>query len=437
MESSRKAVIGLFLLACALRLATVGVALQSDYHPSRQLREDMGSYVALAVSLVKGEGFSHHYYESLPEFFKDPEHVKPSEPARPTAIKAIGYPLFLAALFRVGGFHLTPIVSVQALISSLSTLLVYWIGRRVGSVRVGLIAMGIAAVYYPFWHDAVTLLTETLLTFLTLLALYGLVRWLLRPSLANGFFTGLALGAGFLVRPFLLPLAPCLVGVGFFRHRPPETGRSFGVSTLAMGVGVVLLLAPWAIRNHRLSGGLLVTPSFGGYYLLNLYNRFNRDFLSYSDPGFVNEGYPGFHDRLLPELKLSFSSAVPPVKAERLQDEVYARSAIRFIRDHPGQFLKSLPRTFWNTWRWDYPRANPLRKGSNLLFYLGLVPFFLLGIGVGIRQRNVPALLLTGFMAYFLVFHTVTISQIRYRTLAMPAFFLLASLGLDQRLRRC
>ncbi|HAM41902.1 MAG TPA: hypothetical protein DCP69_11385 [Candidatus Omnitrophica bacterium] len=122
----------------------------------------------------------------------------------------------------------------------------------------------------------------------------------------------------------------------------------------------------------------------------------------------------------------------PQILAEILVDDAYRRASLAFIASDPAHFMKGLWRAFWNMWRIDYVTAKPYRKASNLVCYAMLVPFCLLGIGVAVARRNAPALLLAGFLVYFAAFHTLTAAKIRYRITAMPAFFILASLGLAQ-----
>ena len=128
-RSWRSVLIGLCLLGVALRIGTVLVALRTDYNPYVQVRQvgDVVEFTAIAVSLAKGEGLSQHYEPVIGDFFQDPDRVQPTRPPVPTVRRPVGYPLFLALLFRLVGFRLVPVLMVQALLSAVSTLLVYLI----------------------------------------------------------------------------------------------------------------------------------------------------------------------------------------------------------------------------------------------------------------------------------------------------------------------
>lgn len=428
------AIAGLFIVSCGVRLMAVGVALRSpQYNPYEQIRgADMASFTALAVSLSQGEGYSDHYGPHLVEFFRDPKHVRPTAPSRPTARKGIGYPLFLAMIFRTVGYHLLPVIVLQVLLSALSTLLVYAIARLVGSRELAMTAYAIAVFYYPFWHMAVMLLVSTVLIFLTLLSLYGLITWFRRPTVTTACWTGLAVGVAFLVKPLLLPIIPFFLAAAYFWHRRHGTLRPFWRGAIALTVMAVVVVAPWVVRNYQQMGQLLITPSYGGYQFLQVHNRYNLDFALYRDAGNIDEAFPGFREVVLPELKLSveLSEEMPPLLAEYLQDQAYARSARQFIVSRPWQFARSLLRSIGNMWRVDYPDAKMYRKLSNLLGYVGLAPFVVLGIATAIRRRNSAALLLASFLVYFVAFHAILASTIRYRLVAMPVWFVLGALGL-------
>ncbi|MBU1007071.1 MAG: glycosyltransferase family 39 protein [Candidatus Omnitrophica bacterium] len=447
----RVIVLLLFFIGLLIRISVVAVSVRDDrYNPYNRLKGDMGSFVASAVSLAQGDGYSDDYIPIIEDFFKDPDHVKPAYPIKPTARKAMGYPLFLAFIFRIIGYHLVPVLYIQAILSAFSTLLIYAIGRQVGSWKTAMIAYILGVFYYPFWYNSIILLSEMLLLFLMLLFFYALIRWFAKPSVIMGFCTGLSAGAAFLVRPIILPIIPLYLLWAFSRFHRQGKMKMFITGSFALILGLIFILAPLAIRNYRLTGRLLLTPTVGGYHLLLTYNPYNVNFMSYnSDPGFITENYPGFRDSLLPNLKINIPASTPPLLAEYLQDQSYGRSAFQFISKNPIQFFKTLPRTFWNIWRIDYP-ADRLRgkvdnvvlfgsripfllcKINKIIFYGAMIPFFLLGIYIAVSKKNMPALLITTFFSYFVICHTIFASMIRYRIPVMPLFFILSALGLRE-----
>ena len=105
------------------------------------------------------------------------------------------------------------------------------------------------------------------------------------------------------------------------------------------------------------------------------------------------------------------------------------KAALEFGLAHPGRALEAMARSFANTWRLDYPGANPIRRLSNIVLYLGLLPFVAVGAIRGLRDLDAGPRLVAAFFIYLVIAHALLASEIRYRTAAMPAYFVLAALG--------
>lgn len=450
----KKALIGIFIAGLLLRLAAVVIALNDDrYNPYNRVKGDAASYLALAISMIEGEGYSDHYERVVDDFFKKPDNVKSVPPRNPTYKKPPGYPVFLAVIFYIFGLRLEPVLYIQALLSALSVLVVYAIGREISSRSTALIASSLAAFYYPFWYRATTIMVETLLVFLTLLFFYYFILWSKKMRCCYGFLTGFFGALAFLVRPIVLPVLLALLALAYL-NRKRDDGRRFYTGAVLMILGITLILAPFAIRNYRLTKHFLVTPTFGGYQFLLLYNPHNLNFPVYAaDPGFMTEDYPGFEKYIKEDLKVDLPASASPVMREYEQDRIYGRTAFRFIMSNPGHFFKMLPRTFWNMWRFDYPASRLSGKTDNLcsvsgslaylffwlnnfIFYVCMIPFVLLGLYITAAKRYELSLYVSLFFCYFVIFHIVIATNMRHRLTIMPFFFILAGLGINELLIR-
>ncbi|MDD4910398.1 MAG: glycosyltransferase family 39 protein [Candidatus Omnitrophica bacterium] len=409
----------LFIVACVVRISTVVVmAHDARYDPYENLVGNRADYVNLAKSLQRGS------------------YLNP----QPTADKPPVYPLFLAGIFSVFGDDLTLVLYIQAMISAFSTLLVYGIGRQIGSRKAAMTAYVFSIFYYPFWYSAGTLMRETLMVFLILLFIHALIRWFNSGHYAgSGFWAGLSAGAASLIKSVVLPVIPLYLFI-FLKQKKSFRGA------FAFAVGAALILAPWGMRNYLRSGRFFLTSTNGGYHALLLYNAHSRDFALYKrDPGFISEDYPGI-DALLSELKINPTES--HVLTEYLQGRAYMKHAVQFIKSHPGHFLRAVPATLWNMWRVGYPNERVIGKTGNLawnnlpvyfcrvndmILYAAMLPFFLIGIYTAIRKRSEPALLVAVFIISFVVLHSFIPAMIRYRLAVMPLFFLLSALGLWRR----
>ena len=97
---------------------------------------------------------------------------------RPTLIRVPGYPLFLAACFRVFGVeHYQPVLYVQVLVDLVTCLLASALAGRLFGRRAAMAALWLAALC-PFTANYMaTPLTETLSLFCIALVFYGVERW--------------------------------------------------------------------------------------------------------------------------------------------------------------------------------------------------------------------------------------------------------------------
>jgi hypothetical protein len=186
----------------------------------------------------------------------------------PVDMRVPGYPAFLAAIFAFAGRSPRAVMLAQIVVDLAACFLIALIAARLAPEssrrRVAQAGMWLAALC-PFTANyTAVVLTETLITFLTALALLVLLATDLgaakpftgelipaRPSLSPWFLAGLLAGFGALVRPEtpLLLLAAGLVLLAKWR-RPGEWRKLLRAGVL-MGAGLLLPLLPWAARNGR------------------------------------------------------------------------------------------------------------------------------------------------------------------------------------------
>jgi len=183
----------------------------------------------------------------------------------PLDTRVPGYPAFLAAIFSVAGNSSRAVMLAQAVMDLATCFVVALIAARLAPEssrrRVALAGLWLAALC-PFTANyTAVVLTETLVTFLTALAILVLIEAETRdaanvPPFGKGalspwFLGGVVAGFGALVRPEtpLLLLAMGLVLVAKWWR--PVNWMKLARAGLLMGVGLLLPLAPWAARNWR------------------------------------------------------------------------------------------------------------------------------------------------------------------------------------------
>lgn len=180
----------------------------------------------------------------------------------PVDMRVPGYPALLAAIFEFAGKSQQAVMLCQAVVDLATCFLIAMIAARLAPEasrrRVALAGLWLAALC-PFTANYTAVaLTETLITFLTALAILIFVE--VGPEaasetdspsgiLSRWFLGGIVVGFGTLVRPEtpLLLLAAGFVLLARW-WRPANWAKLLRASAL-MAAGLLLPLMPWAARN--------------------------------------------------------------------------------------------------------------------------------------------------------------------------------------------
>lgn len=304
---------------------------------------DAEGYHLLALNLLAGRGFSLMW---------DP-------PFCPTALRAPLYPLFL-----VGGYHLLGAeperaVLLQILLEVLTTALVIRLGRQVGrlaagrSWRSGMAMGGAAGLLYALNGTTQRytgyLFSEALLLPLMAAALLLTVAALRRGSRATAVLAGTLWGLALLTKPNIQFLVVAVGGLFVVRtlwvaiHREEEKARMWcAAAGLFCGV-VLLVLAPWVLRNRKVMGRWIVTTAFEE----NLARVSAVATLS-EVRGLRAEPWTSTWEQLYGELVEQASQryhwevwnkAIPPCVAADLRHQQVAQVARGIVSDDPAAFL--------------------------------------------------------------------------------------------------
>jgi len=182
---------------------------------------------------------------------------------QPTLIRLPGYPLFLAACFRVFGVdHYVAVMCVQGLLDLFTCLLIAALARRLFGQRAGLIALWLSALC-PFTAAYVAApLTEILTLFTIALTFYSVERW---RSAGLGFnrwlwITAVTMAYSVLLRPEqgMLPavVVPAMIWMAWksTQKSPQKSPQRITLPqnlwpVAVAAICVVLPLLPWAARN--------------------------------------------------------------------------------------------------------------------------------------------------------------------------------------------
>lgn len=244
----------------------------------------------------------------------------------PTAFYPIGFPLFVAGVAWMLAHTPLPddlpnaVAILHAALSTATVLLTWVVARRLFGGRVALVAAGLMAVWPGLVLLVATAHLETVFVFLAMAALAALVgrRDEGPPSFRRVLVAGFLLGLSALVRPFSLLFLPALLGGWVAGGRP--WGRA-AIWTLWAALPVVVVLAPWVLRNQRELGTPVVSTNMGDTLCLD-----HREGAigRFTFPRSCFEGYDG----------------VPPSEIEQERNREGIRRAVQFVRDHPRRELE-------------------------------------------------------------------------------------------------
>lgn len=257
-----------------------------------------------------------------------------------TAYYPIGYPALLGALYWVV-FH-TPIPDnplfatalFHAAISTASVWLVFVVGRAMASVRVGLIAAAVMAVFPNLVYQVATVQLETTFVFLVLASLAVIVThdWSSGPPSTQRLVAfGLVLGATIVLRPFGAVLLAGLLGACL------AVGAGIRTTVRSLAVPLVLVVAlstPWTIRNLDAMGAFIPSSTNMGDTLC--IDR-NLD----AEGGFRFADHDGCADPGLPEVERNRENTKKAIEfvlehPDRELLQIVRRARIMFADDHDG-----------------------------------------------------------------------------------------------------
>lgn len=401
----------LFLPVCfALFVGVRGLLLLIPVDPS----SDAAWYYARALELLERGTFS--------------------ENGIPTAYWPVGYPAFLAGLFYVTGPSVLVAKLANLCFSSASFITGIYVCRVMfQDERSARIAALLTAVYPNNAVYVASVLTEPLYTLL-ILGTFGLV--LRSRSLSATLACGIFLGVATLVKTQTILLVPGLV---FLADSAEWSKRSLArafVRAVIVTVVAIATVLPWSLRNDRVFGELIFVSTNGGMSLL----AGNNDSLV----GDFSSNYGG-EDPLMREAAFSVEDQVNADKRAKAL-------ATRWIKDHPGDFVRMIPQKLFRLWaidgegEWMYQAGSPVYprheavfravRMANQAFYAMLLLLAAYGVFRLLRDGNTPRQLGGVFLIAFVsALCAVFSGQSRYHFPVMPFVIFLASTVLSAWIR--
>ena len=304
-------------LAVALVLRLGMLAATPDYRTAT----DAADYDRVALALSETGSF--------------PQTLAPG--GGPTAYRAPLYPMMLAATYEVAevtGGRWTVARILQALLGTLSCLLLALLAGRLWDRRVAVAAAWLAAVHVPFLAVGATLFSENLLVPLVLGALLAATQ-----SAAGG-GTRWAIAAGVLGGAAALTHANALVVLvpaALLAARGLPRGRPWLGRASVVALAGVLAVVPWTVRNLTELDTLVPISTAAGPTIAGTYNATTA----------AQQTLPANWTEYWRDPVVAREIAAEG-GGEVALDAATRRAGLRYLREHPGYVAKA---GWWNSRR--------------------------------------------------------------------------------------
>jgi 4-amino-4-deoxy-L-arabinose transferase-like glycosyltransferase len=373
---------------------------------------DEQHYIELADSLYEGRGFA----------WAD---------GQATSIRPPLYPAFVASIWTIaGGRSLVAVRVVQMGLALVTVWLVYRLGASMFDEGTGAAAALAVALYPSLLFANVTLLTETLFTFLLVSTMWLCHVALRDRSLAKAAMAGTCCGLAALTRSVLWPFPLVAASVILF-----AAGRSWrrGLAMAAVFCAChAAVLSPWSVRNSSLQGVFVAVDTLSGF---NLWMANSEGTPSDRMWAAVSQG----GDQ---RMAAAIASEFPGRRLTEGEKDKWGReAALRFMLSHPAVTATRSLRKFGDFWGLDRellagiaqgvyspPRLAGLLMGAAvMLAYPAAMVLAVIGIWLS-RKRNWPTHVMVGALILFVcAVHTIVFGHSRYRLPLMPFLLIYAA----------
>jgi 4-amino-4-deoxy-L-arabinose transferase-like glycosyltransferase len=343
-------------------------------------------------------------------------------PGHPTAWTQPLYTWFLIPIYWIFGRSWWAVGLIQIAVAVGTALLVYELGRRFVSRRVGLVAAIVATLNpYLVWHD-VHENREILDQFLAVAVVLLVVILTGRRSLWLAALLGITLALAILgnTRLLFLPILCCAFLVG--RER-----QSWAVVGVVL-VGCVLAILPWMVRNRVSVGCFTLTTDTRALWKANNVNTFE----TLAHGKWIDDVPPLSNEPPTPEFAGAYykvyGKVLPVDECARMR--VYRHLVVDFWREHPGEKAKLAGQASEMLWNPQAIRTEGRAESGGTVDKLRRwaqpaysIPLFLLGLlGVWLLPGRL-ALLGVALLAYQTLVAIGFAGATRYR---VPWDFLIA-----------
>jgi 4-amino-4-deoxy-L-arabinose transferase-like glycosyltransferase len=389
------------LAGLLIRLIVVGFLYPERTDPARDHWRFGGEAGRIARSIALGEGFSNPLFGQT----------------GPTAWLSPVFPYLLAGIFKVFGIYSKTsalvALSLDSLFSALTCIPVFLIARMHFGEKTALWA-GWAWAFFPYgiYFSADFIWATALTTLLMSLVFLAALRLESSSRISDWVLFGALSGFGALTDPVVLSVAPFL-GAWMWYRRCQQKTRWLAPGIAAV-LAVVIVTAPWMVRNYRIFHKIVPFRSCLG---LEVYFGNNQDTWHWGPPGY----HPSDNEEEWKQYQQLGEIAYVSKKLDQGLD---------FINHHRGLYVWMTVRRVVYLWTgyWSsshrYLQEEPMDP-PNIVFCTLLTVLTLAGLRRAWRDRWIVAMPYIITFFFFPIVYYLTHPEDYYRRPIDPLFVVL------------
>jgi 4-amino-4-deoxy-L-arabinose transferase-like glycosyltransferase len=340
-------------------ILTLGILLSvitMANHPPSMKSGESDSWWTIALNLIHGHGYSLCLTRYFPFCGPSNQVTATREPA----------PVFLFAIAGlIGKESLWAAEIVEAIIYLAIILSVYFLTREWADTRSAVIASFMLAIYLPALELIPQVSGDLFAALCTTLGILFTLRAKKTQSAIHWFLAGAALGLAVLSRSATLVIALLMIARQTIEswHQRLKLKETIQPALLMFGL-VILVMAPWLIRNRLSLGRPILGSSLTGYNLYrHNYMIEKNHYFRYVGP---EEGLQAIENLI---------SRHPDLRGDENEAEmelIYRDEALRIIKSHPKQYILLSAYRFFPLW-FDWKIAESYGRQTNRYSYLIMI----------------------------------------------------------------
>lgn len=367
LKSEKTFLMVLFLAALIIRLAYV---------------------IPLAPDVISPDGYE---WISIAETVINEGHYGSEATWRPP-----GYIIFLTIIFLFAK-NVLAVRLIQAILGSLTCLIIYFIAKKIFSVAVGRISAVLVSFYPYLIAYTGDILCETLYVFLISLSLLFIINAAEKPDFKTLASAGLICGITSLTKATILPFY--FIACFWIWWITKSIKNAF-----LLGIFTLIAISPWTLRNYFYTHEfILISHGYGTLWIAN-----NDKAMILEKMGEKSAPMPG-NWNWAPD-KFGEYSKLPRAEAEK----IFKKEAKEWIKNNPEKFRWLIKKRLIHFWRLYPMMAYKWQKVSAMLTSGLYIPLCFAGIILSIKNFQKTSLFISLFVIFTLV-HLPFAVVMRYR----------------------